>query len=93
MVVDGVTRCHTDEGEEEEDDGEAVEKFGREVETEHSVDCPETKEGEEFDVFLEGQLQEDQPKGVRSEVLADLVIEEEVENSVEKKNHNKNGGH
>ena len=56
MVVDGVTWCHADERDEEEDDGEGVEKFARKVKTEHCVNCSETEEGEELDVVLEGQF-------------------------------------
>ena len=54
MVVDGVTWCHADECDEEEDDGEGVEKFAGEIKTKHDKDCSETKEGEELDVVLEG---------------------------------------
>ena len=53
LIVYCVTWCHTDEGDEEEDDREAVECFGGEVEAEHCVNCPETKESEELNIILE----------------------------------------
>ena len=54
MVVDGVTWCHADESDEEEDDGESVECFGGEVEAEHNKYCPKTEESKELNVVLEG---------------------------------------
>ena len=56
MVVDGVAGGHADEGDEQEDDGEGIQCFGGEVETEHCMNCSETEEGEKLNVVLEGQF-------------------------------------
>ena len=87
MVVESVTGCHAEEGEEEEEDGEAVEHLGGEVEAEHRVHCPEAEEGEELNIVLEGQFEQNQPEGIWSDELADLVVEQQVEQFIDQEHH------
>ena len=62
-----------------------------EVETEGGVEGSETEEGEVLHIVLNEQLEEDPVEGVWSQVLADLVVEEQVEDPVEEEDDEEGG--
>ena len=76
MEIEQVTGGGSDEEEEDEEDEESVESFGTGTEAEEGFESPAGKEGEELQVVLHQQIEQDEPEGKGTEPLTDLIVEQ-----------------
>ena len=70
-----------------------MEQHRRDVEAVWSQTVPQGKEGEELDIVLDQELEQDPPKAVWPKDAADLEVEQQVEHPVEKEDDEEGQGH
>ena len=87
LVVEGVAGIGSQHHQEEHQDHEHLEQPRGQVEVIGSQAVSEGQEGEDFDVALHQQLEEDPPEAVGPEEDAGLEVEEAAEQAVEEEDH------
>ena len=96
VVVVRVTCEGGQDHEEQDQDGEDLQEFGRQVQTEGSQEVSKREEGEELDIHHDQDLEEHPPEGVGSEEDADLEVKlaakESVEEDEEQDSHGQSKG-